>query len=167
MALYDLFVDALGKLRVAEHFTVEGGFIVKIRQIHDTHGVRKGGFAKFGARAVADTTQGSLLATVDLSASPARVFQALTSTEVTRWWVRPGIFDTREWSGDIRVGGHWRGRAWEGDDPYALEGEFLEIDSPHKLVHAWRLVEAPGKASVVTYRLEPIQGGTRLARAQA
>jgi len=25
--------------------------------------------------------------------------------EITEWWVRPGVFDTREWSGDVRAGG--------------------------------------------------------------
>ena len=36
MLLYDLDVKAIGKLRVAEHFTVRDGAITRIRHVHDT-----------------------------------------------------------------------------------------------------------------------------------
>jgi len=45
MLLYDLDVDRLGTLRVAEHFTTGGGKITRIRQIHDTAAVRAAGLA--------------------------------------------------------------------------------------------------------------------------
>lgn len=45
MLLYDLEVESLGKMRVAEHFTVENGRIKRIRQIHDTAALRAAGFA--------------------------------------------------------------------------------------------------------------------------
>ena len=45
MLLYDMEVVRLGKLRVAEHFTVARGAITRIRQIHDTAAVRAAGFA--------------------------------------------------------------------------------------------------------------------------
>jgi hypothetical protein len=43
--LYDMDVEGLGKLRIAEHFTVAGGKITRIRQIHDTAALRAAGFA--------------------------------------------------------------------------------------------------------------------------
>ena len=45
MLLYDLDVEQLGQLRVAEHFTVDHGKITRIRQIHDTAAVRAAGLA--------------------------------------------------------------------------------------------------------------------------
>lgn len=45
MLLYDLEAGPIGTLRVAEHFTVEGGKITRIRQIHDTAAVRAAGLA--------------------------------------------------------------------------------------------------------------------------
>lgn len=45
MLLYDLEAGPVGRLRVAEHFTVEGGKITHIRQIHDTAAVRAAGLA--------------------------------------------------------------------------------------------------------------------------
>jgi ketosteroid isomerase-like protein len=45
MLLYDLTAGPVGTLRVAEHFTVADGKIVRIRQIHDTVPVRAAGLA--------------------------------------------------------------------------------------------------------------------------
>ncbi len=45
MLLYDMDVRGLGTLRVAEHFTVDGGKITRIRQIHDTAALRAAGLA--------------------------------------------------------------------------------------------------------------------------
>jgi uncharacterized protein YndB with AHSA1/START domain len=50
------------------------------------------------ARAVADLAEGLILASVEVATAPERVFQALASKEITEWWVRPGVFDTREWT---------------------------------------------------------------------
>ncbi len=46
MLLYDMDVDRLGKLRIAEHFTVTDDRITRIRQIHDTAALRAAGFAQ-------------------------------------------------------------------------------------------------------------------------
>ena len=43
MLLYDMDVERLGTLRVAEHFTIADGKITRIRQIHDTAPVRAAG----------------------------------------------------------------------------------------------------------------------------
>jgi hypothetical protein len=43
MLLYDMQVNQLGQLRVAEHFTVADDKIVRLRQIHDTAPVRAAG----------------------------------------------------------------------------------------------------------------------------
>src|SRR3989442_1198768 len=114
------------------------------------------------ARAVADLAEGMMLASVEIAAPPERVFQALASTEVCQWWVRPGVFDTREWTGDVRVGGRWRASGLARGGPYTLEGEFREVDPPRKLVHTWQGAWAPGIPTVVTYLLEPVDGGTRI-----
>jgi len=114
------------------------------------------------ARAVADLAEGMMLASVESAAPPERVFQALASKEVCKWWVRPGVFDTREWTGDVRVGGRWRASGLARGRPYVLEGEFLEVDPQRKLVHTWHGVGAPGAPTTVTYLLEPIDGRTRI-----
>jgi uncharacterized protein YndB with AHSA1/START domain len=117
---------------------------------------------KTHARAVSDLVDGRVVASVELAVGAERVFQALASRDVIDWWVNPGVFDTREWTGDVRVGGRWRASGVARGAPYALEGEFLEVDPPRKLVQTWHIPGAPGTPSTVTYLLEPIAGGTRL-----
>ena len=115
------------------------------------------------ARAVADIAQGLILASVEIAAPPERVFRALASPEITAWWEAPGVFRTTEWSGEVRVGGRWRAAGKRAtQEPFVLEGEFLEVDPPRKLVHTWHLVGTPIKPTTVTYLLEPLAGGTRI-----
>src|SRR5260370_9508289 len=117
---------------------------------------------KTRARAVADLIDGRIVASVELATTPERVFQALASREIVDWWVNPGVFDTREWSGDVRVGGQWRASGIVRGQPYTLEGKFLEGDAPRQLVQTWHLPGPPGTPSTVTYLLQPIDAGTPL-----
>lgn len=114
------------------------------------------------ARATCDPTQGSIDAHVKIAALPERVFLALASEQITDWWVRPGIFDTRQWRGDVRVGGRWQASGIGNGRPYSLEGEFVEIDRPNKLVHTWQVSGAPMPATTLTFLLEEEKGATRL-----
>jgi len=113
------------------------------------------------ARAIADLEDGLILACVELAATPERVFQALTSDQICTWWVRPGVFDTREWAAEMRPGGRWRAAGIGGGQPYALEGEFVEISSPRKLVQTWRTGADPA-VTTFTFHLEPLDGGTHV-----
>src|SRR6478735_11249894 len=91
------------------------------------------------ARAVADVTRGMLLATIDIQASPERVFRAVTSQELTRWWGSDDTYRTTRWTGEVRVGGRWRtdGVSRDGKE-FSVQGEFLEVEPPHKLVQTWQ-----------------------------
>jgi hypothetical protein len=46
LLLYDMLLDPIGNLRIAEYFTVSNGKITMIRHIHDTAELRKAGFDK-------------------------------------------------------------------------------------------------------------------------
>ena len=46
MLLYDMDVEGLGRMRVAEHFTIGDGQITRKRQIHDTAALRAAGFGE-------------------------------------------------------------------------------------------------------------------------
>jgi uncharacterized protein YndB with AHSA1/START domain len=98
----------------------------------------------------------------DIAAPVRRVFRALTSDEVTRWWVRPGIFDTREWIADVRPGGKWQTSGMARGNPYTLDGEFLEVDSPRRLVFTWHL-DSVARITTVTCELKQALIGTRLS----
>ncbi len=118
---------------------------------------------KSRARAVADLAEGTILATVDIAAPPERVFRAITSKEVVEWWGEEGMYRTSEWTGDVRKGGRWRASGVGADGKaFAVEGEYLEVDPPRVVTHTWRPDWAPGPTTTVTYRLDPIDGGTRV-----
>ncbi len=116
------------------------------------------------ARSVADLTAGVILASVEIAAPPQRVFRALTDpSELKRWWGSPDTYRTEEWTADLRVGGRWRARGRGADGrPFRVEGEYLKIDPPRQLVQTWAPDWEGGFVTTITYRLEPIEGGTRL-----
>lgn len=115
------------------------------------------------ARAVADVSAGMLLASIEIAATPERVFRAIASKDVASWWGSPDLYRVTEWTGELEVGGKWRS-AGIGRDGSAFEvgGEFLEIDPPRKLVQTWDPKWVSGPPTKVTYLLDPIEGGTRV-----
>ena len=115
---------------------------------------------------IVDSTNRTLEASVELAAPPERVFKALTSSEITEWWVRPGVFDTREWVGDLRPGGRWKASGVSRGQPYVATGEIVEAEPPKRLVHTWDGVAGPSSPSMLTYELERVANGTRLVLRQ-
>jgi uncharacterized protein YndB with AHSA1/START domain len=114
------------------------------------------------SRAVADLPEGCVTATVEVEVPPERAFRALTSKEIVAWWFRPDVFNTTDWTGEVRPSGSWRSEGGGRRGPYALEGEFLEVQPPRRLVHTWRAVGPATGTTTVTYLLEPTAVGTRI-----
>jgi uncharacterized protein YndB with AHSA1/START domain len=116
------------------------------------------------ARSVADVTQGTILATVDIAAPPERVYRALTDPrEILRWWGSDDMYRTTSWTSDLRVHGRWRAEGKGADGhAFSVQGEFIELDPPHTLVQTWQPDWDAGAVTTLTYRLAAIEGGTRL-----
>jgi uncharacterized protein YndB with AHSA1/START domain len=116
------------------------------------------------ARALADVAQGMLLATIDIAVPPERVFRAITSEELVLWWGSPELYRVTKWTGEVRVGGTWRSEGADKDGkPFAVHGEFLEVEPPHKLVQTWKYDwDTTNGVTTITWRLTPIAGGTRV-----
>lgn len=115
------------------------------------------------ARALADTAAGSIIATVEIAVGPERVFRALASEEITRWWGSDDLYRSTGWTGEVRPGGAWRttGVSAEGK-PFAVGGEFLEVDAPRRIVMTWIPDWDGDNVTTVSYDLQAIPGGTRL-----
>ena len=113
-------------------------------------------------RAVADLDGGFILAAVEIDADPAQVFSALTSEAVTSWLVRPGVWDTRTWEGDVRPGGDWATSGDSARGPYGITGTYQVVEAPRLLAQTWQMIGTPEVDSVVEYVLSPVDAGTRL-----
>ena len=107
-----------------------------------------------------------VLAAIDVSVAPERVFRAMFSAECELWWGAPGIYSTEQWRADVREHGRWS-LVTRLPDGTALpsSGEFLEV-SPTKVVQS-RRYDFPhptlaGKRTRVVTLLEPIASGTRV-----
>lgn len=117
------------------------------------------------ARAVTDGD--TVLATIDVPATPERVFRALNTTETERWWGEAGVYRQTDWTSEVRVGGRWHviTRMADGSS-HPSGGEFLEVDAPRKVVIT-RIYEFDfpllgRRATRVTYLCDPISTGTRV-----
>ena len=113
-------------------------------------------------RAAADLDAGLILASVEVRGAPERVFRAISSSEVTQWWVRPGVFDTRTWEGDAAAGGRWQATGIGPAGPYTLNGQFVEVEAPRRLAQTWNDPQWPGSTSTFSYDLTPTPSGTRI-----
>lgn len=113
-------------------------------------------------KAKTDPKTGEVEATAAFDTTPERLFRALTTKEICNWWVRPGVFNTQEWSGDVREGGRWAAAGIGGGQPYQLEGEFVVVEEPNRLTTTWSAVGAPFEPAMLTYELELQTVGVQL-----
>lgn len=116
------------------------------------------------ARAIADVGAGTIFASIEIAAPAERVFSALTNgAEVVKWWGQDGVYWTEQWVMPLEAGKSWRASGKNADGtPFSVEGEIVEVDAPRKLVWTWRAAWDGGNETRITYRLEPIEGGTRV-----
>jgi uncharacterized protein YndB with AHSA1/START domain len=118
---------------------------------------------KRAARAIADVGAGTILASVEIAAEPERVYRALTSPdEIIKWWGSDDQYRTTGWTSELKVGGRWRADGKGAEGPFSVEGEYLELDPPRRIVCTWKPDWDGGNTTTITYRLEPIEGGTRV-----
>jgi uncharacterized protein YndB with AHSA1/START domain len=98
-----------------------------------------------------------------IRASAERIFAAWTQPEQLCAWWGPRPVTCAGAEVDLRVGGRYRiVNALPDGSRLAIEGEFQEIDAPHKLVYTWRMGGALDEASRVTVRFEAREGTTEV-----
>ena len=93
-----------------------------------------------------------------------RVFDAWTTAEaLKRWWCPPG-WEPERIAVDLRVGGaYYLGmRQLDGDSVVSIQGRFLEVHRPERLVYTWRWHGAfEGMPETgVTVEFRSVEGGT-------
>ena len=124
--------------------------------------------AEPGAPAAGALTDGeTILARTELPASADRIFRALTTDEVERWWGSADTYRVTDWRADLFVGGKWHLVVRRPDgSAYPASGIFVRIDPPHTLVHTrryeWDYPLLGRRETTVAFRLTPLETGTRV-----
>jgi uncharacterized protein YndB with AHSA1/START domain len=100
-------------------------------------------------------------ATIEIAASPERVFEALTDPEELATWFGPdGRYRTDEWDIDLRPGGTWSART---TDPDGREGEvhgtYVVVERPRRLELTWNVGGEERGETTVRFDLIPAQVG--------
>ena len=98
-----------------------------------------------------------------IKAAPTRVYAALTEpSQMMQWW-GPDAGPTLRAEADVRPGGRFSivFRLLNGEE-HNPTGVYREVVPGKKLVFTWEWPGMPERESLVTFLLEPIEGGTRL-----
>lgn len=109
------------------------------------------------ATATITPDQDTILAEIFVAAPPERVFEAITDpNQLSRWWGQNGLYRVTHGSSDLRRGGKWSSSGVGADGTkFSVEGEYLEVDPPRRLVYTWvASYRGPGK-TVVYWDLQP------------
>ena len=117
--------------------------------------------------AVAITDGEVVLASANLSSSPERVFEALLTSELERWWGSQDSYWMREYQSDLRIGGKWQVNVVRPPGSvFPAGGVFTDLKLPEHAsftrAYEWDFPELGRKATRVTYRVHPRAGGSRL-----
>jgi uncharacterized protein YndB with AHSA1/START domain len=98
-----------------------------------------------------------------IKASPARIFRAITEpSQMLQWW-GPDAGPTLSAEADVRPGGRFSVvfRLMNGEE-HNPTGVYREVIPDRKLVFTWEWPGMPERESLVTFLLEPFDGGTEL-----
>lgn len=117
------------------------------------------------ARAVTDGE--TILATIDIRATPERVFRALTTNETEEWWGAPETYRITRWQSALHIGGAWSLVVVTPDGAaFPAGGRYLEVDAPHRVVmtrhYDFDYPELGRSDTTVTYRIDPLTHGSRV-----
>jgi uncharacterized protein YndB with AHSA1/START domain len=118
------------------------------------------------ATTAASTGKITLRLTRRFAAPRERVFDAWTTAEaLKRWWCPPG-WEPERIEVDLRTGGayHLGMRQLDGDAVVSIDGRFLDVHRPEKVVYTWRWRGAfEGMPETrVTVEFLALEGGTEV-----
>jgi uncharacterized protein YndB with AHSA1/START domain len=98
-----------------------------------------------------------------IKAPPARVYAALTEPGLMIQWWGPDAGPTLSAEADLRPGGRFSVVfRLENGEEHNPTGVYQEVIPGRKLVFTWEWPGMPERESLVTFLLEPFDGGTEL-----
>ena len=95
------------------------------------------------AKTIVTPDQDAVISEIEITAPPARVFQALSNSDQLIRWFTDASCPTKFWQMDARLGGSY---SYEGEatnivingvNVFKCHGKILEFDPPRLLVYTW------------------------------
>jgi len=98
-----------------------------------------------------------------VAATPREVFELWTEPELMAPWMSPypGPVDC-EAEADVRVGGAYSLKMGSGESQCEIEGTYVDVDPPNRLVFTWSGPPTRNAKTLVTLELSDAPGGTDL-----
>lgn len=96
-------------------------------------------------------------------AAPSKIFAAITEPHLMLQWWGVDAGETLKAEADVRPGGRFNivFRMLDGSE-HNPTGAYREVIADRKIVFTWEWPGMPERDSLVTFLLEPFDGGTRL-----
>jgi uncharacterized protein YndB with AHSA1/START domain len=115
--------------------------------------------------------QDAIVAEIQISASPERIFHAISdANELQRWFGGSAECPVKTWKIEARVGGRYSystkksATVVNGVSEFECHGEILEFDPPRVLAYSWiaNWHDDLKSRTVVRWELTSVQGGTHV-----
>lgn len=122
------------------------------------------------SQAVIIPDQDTIVSEIDVTAPPARVFEALTDSAQLMQWFNDTACPVKYWKMDARKGGSYSYATEKGTvvvngvSEFECHGEIMEYDPPRLLVYTWIgswHIDKERK-TVVRWELTPTASGTHI-----
>jgi len=109
------------------------------------------------ATATITSDQNTIFAEIFIAAPLERIFEAITDpAQMPLWWGQQGMYRITESKADLRPGGLWSSVGVSVDGTSSrVEGKYLEVEPPRRLVYTWVASWTGPLTTVVHWDLEP------------
>jgi uncharacterized protein YndB with AHSA1/START domain len=122
------------------------------------------------SRSTVTADQDTIIAEIDISAPPARVFEALIDPDQLMSWFTDASCPVKFWRVDPRLGGSYSyatkkgSQVVNGISEFKCHGEITEMNPPHLLVYTWfgNWHVDPEMKTIVRWELTPIAEDTHV-----
>jgi len=115
--------------------------------------------------------QDAIVAEINVSAPPERVFKAISDAgELQRWFGGSPECPVKTWKMEPRLGGHYSYATKQasisvnGVSEFECHGEIVECDPPRLLAYTWiaNWHDAPNSRTLVRWELTSVHNGTHV-----